>query len=175
MNENRKRGTSNNKILTAIAIASLFIGSSKIMAIETYSENSFGVTEQMQAQTARGIVVDQNGEPIIGASILEKGTTNGVTTDLYGKFSLNVKRGATLVISYIGYKTQEAKADANMKITLTEDSELLDEVVVVGYGVQKKKLVTGATVQVKGEDIAKLNTVDALGALQSQSPGVNIT
>ena len=59
MNENRKRGTSNNKILTAIAIASLFIGSSKIMAIETYSENSFGVTEQMQAQTARGIVVDQ--------------------------------------------------------------------------------------------------------------------
>lgn len=60
MNENRKRGTSNNKILTAIAIASLFIGSSKIMAIETYSENSFGVTEQMQAQTARGIVVDQN-------------------------------------------------------------------------------------------------------------------
>lgn len=135
MNENRKRGTSNNKILTAIAIASLFIGSSKIMAIETYSENSFGVTEQMQAQTARGIVVDQNGEPIIGASILEKGTTNGVTTDLYGKFSLNVKRGATLVISYIGYKTQEAKADANMKITLTEDSELLDEVVVVGYGV----------------------------------------
>lgn len=84
MNENRKRGTSNNKILTAIAIASLFIGSSKIMAIETYSENSFGVTEQMQAQTARGIVVDQNGEPIIGASILEKGTTNGVTTDLYG-------------------------------------------------------------------------------------------
>lgn len=62
-----------------------------------------------------------------------------------------------------------------MKITLTEDSELLDEVVVVGYGVQKKKLITGATVQVKGEDIAKLNTVDALGALQSQSPGVNIT
>ena len=62
MNENRKRGTSNNKILTAIAIASLFIGSSKIMAIETYSENSFGVTEQMQAQTARGIIVDQNGE-----------------------------------------------------------------------------------------------------------------
>ena len=114
------------------------------MAIETYSENSFGVTEQMQAQTARGIVVDQNGEPIIGASILEKGTTNGVTTDLYGKFSLNVKRGATLVISYIGYKTQEAKADANMKITLTEDSELLDEVVVVGYGTQKRGSITAA-------------------------------
>ena len=97
MNENRKRRKHRTtKSSTAIAIASLFIGSSKIMAIETYSENSFGVTEQMQAQTARGIIVDQNGEPIIGASILEKGTTNGVTTDLYGKFSLNVKRGATL-------------------------------------------------------------------------------
>ena len=93
------------------------------MAIETYSEDSFGVTEQMQAQTAHGVIVDQNGEPIIGASILEKGTTNGVTTDLYGKFSLNVKKGATLVISYIGYKTQETKADTNMKITLIEDSE----------------------------------------------------
>ena len=105
MNENRKRGTSNNKILTAIAIASLFIGSSKIMAIETYSENSFGVTEQMQAQTARGIVVDQNGEPIIGASILEKGTTNGVTTDLYGKFSLKV--GSINSIFYFLHKAAE--------------------------------------------------------------------
>ena len=161
MNENRKRGTSNNKILTAIAIASLFIGSSKIMAIETYSENSFGVTEQMQAQTARGIVVDQNGEPIIGASILEKGTTNGVTTDLYGKFSLNVKRGATLVISYIGYKTQEAKADANMKITLTEDSELLDEVVVVGYGTQSRRTITSAITKVSGDALKNVpvNTI----------------
>lgn len=175
MNENRKRGTLNSKILTAVAIASIFIGNGKALAIETNSKGSFEVTEQMQTLTARGTVVDQNSEPIIGASILEKGTGNGIITDLNGKFSLNVKRGATLVISYIGYKTQEVKAETNMKITLTEDSELLEEVVVVGYGVQKKKLVTGATVQVKGENIAKLNTVDAIGALQSQSPGVNIT
>ena len=108
MNENRKRGTSNNKILTAIAIASLFIGSSKIMAIETYSENSFGVTEQMQAQTARGIIVDQNGEPIIGASILEKGTTNGTITDIDGNFSLSVSSSkAILVVSYLGYKRKK--------------------------------------------------------------------
>lgn len=72
----------------------------------------------MQAQTARGIVVDQNGEPIIGASILEKVLPMELPPNLYGKFSLNVKRGATLVISYIGYKTQEAKADANMKSPL---------------------------------------------------------
>ena len=101
----------------------------------------------------------------------KKGTTNGVTTDLYGKFSLNVKRGATLVISYIGYKTQEAKADANMKITLTEDSELLDEVVVVGYGVQKKKLVTGATVQVKGTHNGVITNENGEYTIKNVSPG----
>ncbi len=172
MNENRKRGTSNDKILTAIAIASLFIGSSKIMAIETYWENSFGVTT---VQDKQRLCCRPEWRPMIGRFYLEKGTTNGVTTDLYGKFSLNVKRGATLVISYIGYKTQEAKADANMKITLTEDSELLDEVVVVGYGVQEKETCHRRHCTSERKDIAKLNTVDALGALQSQSPGVNIT
>lgn len=175
MNENRKRGIIKNKILTVIAIASLISGGGKALASGIVSEGSLHVTEQMQLYTARGIVADQNGEPIIGASILEKGTANGIITDKDGKFSLNVKKGAILVISYIGYKTQEVKASTNMNITLLEDAELLDEVVVIGYGVQKKKLVTGATVQVKGEDIAKLNTIDVLGALQSQSPGVNIT
>ena len=79
-------------------------------------------------------------------------------------------------ISYIGYKVEEIIVGSaqNYQITLKEDTERLDEVVVVGYGIQKKKLVTGATVEVKGEDIAKLNTTQALGALQSQTPGVNI-
>ena len=83
-----------------------------------------------------------------------------------------------LSITYVGYLGQSVKvssATTPLKIALEEDSEMLDEVVVVGYGVQKKKLVTGATVQVKGDNIAKLNTVNALGALQSQTPGVNIT
>lgn len=175
MNENRKRGMFHNKVLTTVAIASLLIGSNTALAIETNAEGSFEIAEQLQIQTIRGSIVDQTGEPIIGASVLEKGTNNGVISDLYGKFSLNAKKGATLIISYIGYKTQEVKATDNLKITLVEDTEMLDEVVVVGYGVQKKKLITGATVQVKGDDIAKLNTVDAIGALQSQSPGVNIT
>ena len=84
--------------------------------------------------------------------------------------------GATLVISYIGYETQEIKVgnQSNFSITLKEDNAQLDEVVVIGYGVQKKKLVTGATVQVKGDDIAKLNTTNALAAMQSQTPGVTI-
>lgn len=122
-----------------------------------------------------GTVTDAMG-PVIGANVLEKGTTNGVITDIDGNFTLNVQPGATIVVSFIGYQPQEIVVgnQTSFKIQLKEDTELLDEVVVVGYGVQKKKLVTGATVEVKGEDIAKLNTTQALGALQSQSPGVNI-
>ena len=108
---------------------------------------------------------------------MEKGTTNGTVTDFDGNFALNVNPGATIVISYIGYETQEIKVgnQSNINITLNEDDAVLEEVVVVGYGVQKKKLVTGATVQVKGEEIAKLNTTSALEAMQSSTPGVQIT
>ena len=129
-----------------------------------------------QAKKITGTVTDAMG-PVIGANVLEKGTTNGVITDIDGNFTLNVQPGATIVVSFIGYQPQEIVVgnQTSFKIQLKEDAELLDEVVVVGYGVQKKKLVTGATVQVKGEDIAKLNTTSALGALQSQTPGVNIT
>ena len=108
---------------------------------------------------------------------MEKGTTNGTVTDFDGNFTLNVNPGATIVISYIGYETQEIKVgnQSNINITLSEDDAVLEEVVVVGYGTMKKKLVTGATVQVKGDDIAKLNTTNALEAMQSSTPGVNIT
>ena len=130
-----------------------------------------------QEVTISGNVKDSNGEPIIGASVLEKGTTNGIITDFDGNFNLTVNSNSILSISFVGYKTQEINVNGqtSFNIVLSEDTEVLDEVVVVGYGVQKKKLVTGATVQVKGDDLQKLNTVSALGALQSQSPGVNIT
>lgn len=132
-------------------------------------------SQSHQLINAAGVVVDPNGEPVIGASIIEKGTRNGTTTDLDGRFTLKVNRGSVLVISSIGSMSQELSAGTNMSVILSEDTQSLDEVVVVGYGVQKKKLVTGATVQVKGDAVAKLNTVDVLGALQSQAPGVNIT
>lgn len=133
------------------------------------------VESVQQMKKVTGTVTDAFG-PVIGANVLEKGTTNGVITDIDGKFMLDVQPGATLVISFIGYTSQEIVVgdQTNINVQLKEDTEMLDEVVVVGYGVQKKKLVTGATVEVKGEDIAKLNTTQALGALQSQSPGVNI-
>ena len=140
--------------------------------------NAAGAPQEIQQATKKitGTVVDAEG-PIIGASVVEKGTTNGVVTDFDGNFTLNVNPGATIVISYIGYETQEIKVgnQDNFQVTLKDDNALLEEVVVVGYGVQKKKLVTGATVQVKGEDIAKLNTTNALTAMQASTPGVNIT
>ena len=137
---------------------------------------SLAVNAVQQSKKVTGNVVDSEG-PVIGASVVEKGNpSNGAVTDLDGNFTLNVKPGATIVVTYIGYKTQEIAVgnQSNFNITLATDDKTLEEVVVVGYGVQKKKLVTGATVQVKGDDISKLNTTQALGALQSQTPGVNI-
>ena len=139
------------------------------------AENSVQAVQQ-STKKITGTVSDSQG-PVIGASIVEKGTTNGTVTDLDGNFTLNVKPGATLVISYIGYTTQEIAtgSQSSFNVTLQEDNTALEEVVVVGYGVQKKKLLTGATVQVKGDDIAKLNTTNALEAMQSSTPGVQIT
>ena len=124
-----------------------------------------------------GTVSDAEG-PVIGATVTEKGNpSNGVITDIDGNYSINVKPGATLVITYVGFVTQEIPVGDRsvINVTLVEDSESLDEVVVIGYGTMKKKLVTGATVQVKGDEIAKLNTTNALEAMQSSTPGVQIT
>lgn len=148
----------------------------------TYSPAAFAdiptnaVQSVQQSKKVTGHVVDEYG-PIIGATIMEKGTQNGVVTDLDGNFAINVQPGATLQVSYIGYATQEITVgnQTNINVTLISEDKSLDELVVVGYGVQKKKLVTGATVQVKGDDIAKLNTTNALTALQSSTPGVQIT
>ena len=156
----------------------LMVGAFSLLGM-CYSPKAYAADAVQDVQQATkkitGTVVDAQG-PVIGASIMEKGTSNGAITDFDGNFSLSVKPGATIVISYIGYETQEIKVgdQSTFNITLKDDNAVLEEVVVVGYGVQKKKLVTGATVEVKGEDIAKLNTTQVLGALQSQSPGVSI-
>ena len=141
-----------------------------------YASSEAAPQAVQQSKTVSGTVVDADG-PVIGATVLEKGTTNGTVTDIDGNFTLNVQPGATLVISYVGYKTQEIAVgnQSFINVNIAEDADVLEEVVVVGYGVQKKKLVTGATVQVKGEDIAKLNTTNALTAMQASTPGVQIT
>ena len=122
-----------------------------------------------------GRITDELNEPMIGVSVLEKGTTNGVITDLDGNYTLSASEGSTIVFSYIGYVTQEKKAVAGtMNIILKEDSKTLDEVVVVGYGVQKKSSVTGAISSVKAEDFENRTITNAEQALQGKTAGVQI-
>ena len=122
-----------------------------------------------------GKVIDNLGEPMIGVSILEKGTSNGVVTDIDGNYSLNARQGGTLVFSYVGYVTQEHPVTSGtLNITLTEDAETLDELVVVGYGVQKKSSVTGAISSVKAEDMENRTVTTAAQALQGKTAGVQL-
>jgi TonB-linked SusC/RagA family outer membrane protein len=122
-------------------------------------------------------IVRAEGETVIGATITEKGTGNGTVTDLDGRYAITIHKNATLQISYLGYKTKEIKTgnQTEINVSLETDNLLLDEVIVVGYGVQQKKLITGAGVHVSGEQIAERNTVNTFTALQGLTPGVNIT
>lgn len=130
------------------------------------------------AQTIQltGTVSDSKGEVLIGASVLEKGTTNGCITDLDGNFTLNVQPNATMVISYVGYISQEIALNGqkNLKVVLKDDSEMLDEVVVIGYGTMKKSDMTGAISSVKSEELMKRATTSATEALQGKVAGVSI-
>ena len=122
-----------------------------------------------------GVIVDETGEPIIGASILEKGTTNGTITDFDGNFTLDVAEGATLEISYVGYATQSLAAAAGMRVVLKEDTEVLEEVVVVGYGVQKKSDLTGSISQVSEKDLQKTPAPSLGSALEGRAAGLQVT
>lgn len=129
-----------------------------------------------QKLTVTGTVVEQNGEPVIGATVMEKGTANGTSTDIDGNFTINVDVKGTLVVSYIGYETQELKVDGRTRIDITikENEQVLDEVVVVGYGTMKKSDMTGAISSVSGKDLAKRATTNPAEALQGKIAGVNI-
>ena len=116
---------------------------------------SFSVGSLAQSIAVKGVVKDETGEPVIGASIMEKGTTNGTISDFDGKFSLDVSANAAIVISYIGYKSVEVKASSSMEVTLEEDNEMLEEVVVIGYGTVKRKDVTTAVSTVSTDDIQR--------------------
>ena len=177
MNEDRKkRGLANSKFFTAVAISALFLGSGNAMANQVASDHVSEVTEQLQSINVTGLVVDAAGEPVIGASVVEKGTTNGIVTDVDGKFTLSVKPGAILKISFVGYQPQEVKATPTMKIVLKEDTELLDEVVVVGYGTQKKANLTGAVTTVDlNKTMSGRPQQDVTKALQGAVPGLSIT
>ena len=137
---------------------------------------SFGQAMAQSSGKISGTVLSKaTGEPLIGVSVTIVGTGKGSVTDINGLFAVPAKVGETLKFSYIGYETTEIKITGEkLTVRLTEDSRSLEEVVVVGYGVQKKKLNTGATLQVKGDEVAKMNTTSPLQALQGKTPGVNI-
>lgn len=131
-----------------------------------------------QTKTVSGTVIDQTGEPVIGANIVVAGTTEGTVTDLDGKFSLsNVKTGATLKVSFIGYETQSVTVgggNSPLNITLKEDNTTLDDVVVVGYGTMRRRDLTGSVASITGDKIAKLPVANVAEALAGQLPGVNV-
>lgn len=141
---------------------------------ETSEISTAGIMQQ--SRTVTGKVLDPKGETVIGANVMEKGTSNGTITDFDGNFTLNVSPNATLVISYIGYKTQEipvsqAKA-GRLEVTLREDSEVMDEVVVVGYGTQRKATLTGSVSSVSGDDLKKISAANLTNTLAGKTAGV---
>ncbi|MBR6263499.1 MAG: TonB-dependent receptor [Prevotella sp.] len=149
-------------------------------SVPVAAETIQGAETVLQARSVvqvKGVVYDTSNQPIVGATIVEvDAPNNGTLTGADGTFTLSVAKGASLKISYIGYKTATVKVveGRSVRVVLEEDSELLNDVVVVGYGTQRKKLVTGSTVHVDADNIAAANAVDAFGALQSQAAGMNI-
>lgn len=151
----------------------------QMMLIATFLlMNCLPAMAQSEVKVNGVVMSEADGFPLIGVNVVQRGTTNGVITDFDGNYEITVPVGAVIEFSYVGHLTQTVTVVAgttSYDITMREDSQSLEEVVVVGYGVQKKKLVTGATVQVSGDNIQKMSTTSAFSALQGQTPGVNIT
>ncbi|NDV58149.1 TonB-dependent receptor [Bacteroides sp. 519] len=163
--------------LCAFAFSFLLVSYSNAYANVDISDTSLKVEEvNQQKRTVKGIILDTSGEPIIGANVREKNTQNGTITDIDGEFTLNIEQDATLEVSFIGYTTQIVKVNSSnqVKVTLSEDSNVLDEVVVTGFGLsQKKATLTGAISTVGAKDIARSSAATASGALVGKVPGLN--
>ncbi len=156
---------------TALCVGLCFLGMISAQQVSAATES---VASVQQTKQATGHVEDSQG-PLIGATIMEKGTTNGTVTDFDGNFSLNVKPGATLVISYVGYESQEVKAGDNVHVNLKEDGHVVNEVVVIGYGTQRREAVTGSVANIGGEKLNQVAATNAAQALQGRVAGVLMT
>lgn len=162
-------------LLGAISVA--FLVNVKPVMAEPLDGNLMAVVSAGQEKFVTGTVLDEHGDPLIGVTILIKGTNSGTVTDLDGKFSLKVPSEAQLEISYIGYKNQvlSVGSQKNLVIKMTPDNEVLDEVVVIGYQTVSRRDLTGSVASVKGEDIAAIPVANVAQALQGKLPGVNVT
>lgn len=152
-------------------------GTHIVLTKRKVADDSRSIQETAQAEPVKGVVLDRNGEPIIGASVAVKGGTVGTITDLDGKFSLDAPRNSVLIVSFIGYKTQEVTAVSGrqLNITLEEDTKTLDEVVVVGYGVQKKVNLSGSVAMVESKELENRPIQNISSGLQGLMPGVTVT
>lgn len=159
------------KLTTVTALFSIALSQNCFLEINA-NESPFPLSVHQQITQIRGNVVDPNGEPIIGATVVEKGTTNGTVTDLDGNFILNVSPGKVIQISYIGFATQEVKAADNLKIELKEDTEVLDEVVVVGYGKSSVRKILNSVTKVNTDKIENTSATNLGSALSGIAPGL---
>ncbi len=150
-------------------------GVSPVYATQEKSDFVSTTGVNQSSVTMKGRVKDVHGEPIIGASIVEKGTTNGTVTDLDGNYSLKVKPGSIVTISYVGFVTQTVKAGGSVNVTLQEDQKSLNEIVVIGYGTQRKGDITSAITSVKAEDFSKGNIKDAGDLIKGKVAGLTIS
>ena len=156
---------------TALFVGLCFLG---MVSAQQASAATESVASVQQTKQVTGQVNDSQG-PLIGATVMEKGTNNGTVTDFDGKFSLNVSAGATLVVSYVGYVSQEVKASDGMNVTLKEDGHIVNEVVVIGYGTQRREAVTGSVANIGGEKLNQVAATNAAQALQGRVAGVLMT
>lgn len=172
----------NDKSITDV-LAQLFSGENikydiddKHIVLYKGSSRNIALIKAQQMRKITGTVKDDRGEPIIGANIVEQGTSNGTISDIEGRFSLEISGNSSLIISYIGYIQQKATPGKNniVNIILSEDTKKLDEVVVIGYGTQKKSDVSGSVTTVSGEKLANLPTAGAAEALQGMAPGLSV-
>ena len=177
MDENRNKTKTNRRLIVALTVCSLLAGGGTAFAAEAFPATQQGGAQQVsQTATITGKVLDKNGNPVIGASVLVKGTNTGGMTDIDGNFSIKAAPGATLQVSYVGFETREVKAKQGVEVTLVENPELLEEVVVVGYGTQKKVNLTGAVANIDVEEaVGSRPITDVAKALQGVSPGLSIT
>ena len=156
---------------TTMCVGLCFLG---MICAQQVSAASEKVAAVQQTRQASGHVEDSQG-PLIGATVMEKGTNNGTVTDFDGNFSLNVQPGATLVISYVGYESMEIKAGDNVQVKMKEDGHVVNEVVVIGYGTQRREAVTGSVANIGGEKLNQVAASNAAEALQGRVAGVLMT
>lgn len=168
----QKNKTLVNRAMKAMLLAGFV---TTVYPSSVFADVRANILVQTQQNSIKGTVVDEQGEPMIGVTVKVKGSQAATITDINGGFSVNAPNGATLELSYVGYTTQTIKAKDGLRVQMAPDSQVMDEVVVIGYGTIKKRDLTGSVSSVKSEDIARVPVSNPIEAIQGQVAGLDIT